>query len=247
MKQLLEFEKPVQKLRDELEALRAKATSKPSDKLTSQIADLEVKLDKLQRETHANLNPWQRVQISRHLNRPFMLDYVKHICDEFVELHGDRHIGDDNAMPAGFATIGGQRVAIIGHQKGRDTKENLLRNFGSAHPEGYRKALRVMRMAEKFGLPIVTLIDTPGAFPGIGAEERNIAEAIAFKCSPADYQRLTTEVDGIRPASHNLHKAHWVTLEDPEALTETQLTTQVRAAYDLIRAALPKKLQATLK
>jgi acetyl-CoA carboxylase carboxyl transferase subunit alpha len=109
-----------------------------------------------------------------------MLDYVKHICDEFVELHGDRHIGDDNAMPAGFATIGGQRVAIIGHQKGRDTKENLLRNFGSAHPEGYRKALRVMRMAEKFGLPIVTLIDTPGAFPGIGAEERNIAEAIAF-------------------------------------------------------------------
>jgi len=180
MKQLLEFEKPVQKLRDELEALRTKAASKPSDKLTSQIADLEAKLDKLQRETHANLNPWQRVQISRHLNRPFMLDYVKHICDEFVELHGDRHIGDDNAMPAGFATIGGQRVAIIGHQKGRDTKENLLRNFGSAHPEGYRKALRVMRMAEKFGLPIITLIDTPGAFPGIGAEERNIAEAIAF-------------------------------------------------------------------
>jgi acetyl-CoA carboxylase carboxyl transferase subunit alpha len=109
-----------------------------------------------------------------------MLDYVKHICDEFVELHGDRHIGDDNAMPAGFATIGGQRVAILGHQKGRDTKENLLRNFGSAHPEGYRKALRLMRMAEKFSLPIVTLIDTPGAFPGIGAEERNIAEAIAF-------------------------------------------------------------------
>lgn len=180
MKQLLEFEKPVQKLRDELESLRTKAASKPSDKLTSQIADLEAKLDKLQRETHANLNPWQRVQISRHLNRPFMLDYVKHICDEFVELHGDRHIGDDNAMPAGFATIGGQRVAIIGHQKGRDTKENLLRNFGSAHPEGYRKALRVMRMAEKFGLPIITLIDTPGAFPGIGAEERNIAEAIAF-------------------------------------------------------------------
>lgn len=180
MKSLLEFEKPVQKLRDELEALRAKAASKPSDKLSSQIADLETKLDKLQRETHANLNPWQRVQISRHLNRPFMLDYVKQICDEFVELHGDRHIGDDNSMPAGFATIGGQRVAILGHQKGRDTKENLLRNFGSAHPEGYRKALRVMRMAEKFGLPIVTLIDTPGAFPGIGAEERNIAEAIAF-------------------------------------------------------------------
>jgi acetyl-CoA carboxylase carboxyl transferase subunit alpha len=109
-----------------------------------------------------------------------MLDHVKLICDEFVEIHGDRHIGDDNAMPAGFATIGGQRVVIIGHQKGRDTKENLLRNFGSAHPEGYRKALRLMRMAEKFSIPIVTFIDTPGAFPGIGAEERNIAEAIAF-------------------------------------------------------------------
>jgi len=134
----------------------------------------------LQRDIHANLSPWQRVQISRHIARPFMLDYVKHICDEFVELHGDRHIGDDNAMPAGFATIGGQRVAILGHQKGRDTKENLLRNFGSAHPEGYRKALRLMRMAEKFSIPIITLIDTPGAFPGIGAEERNIAEAIAF-------------------------------------------------------------------
>lgn len=180
MKQLLEFEKPIQKLRDEIEAVREKHAAKPSDKLAGQIADLEAKLDKLQRDTHANLNPWQRVQISRHLNRPFMLDYVKLICEEFVELHGDRHIGDDNAMPAGFATIGGQRVAIIGHQKGRDTKENLLRNFGSAHPEGYRKALRVMRMAEKFGLPIVTFIDTPGAFPGIGAEERNIAEAIAF-------------------------------------------------------------------
>ncbi|MBL9177028.1 MAG: acetyl-CoA carboxylase carboxyltransferase subunit alpha [Verrucomicrobiaceae bacterium] len=180
MKQVLEFEKPIVKLREEIEETKKKLTSKPSDKLAQQVADLERKLDVLQRDIHANLSPWQRVQISRHIARPYMLDYVKHICDEFVELHGDRHIGDDNAMPAGFATIGGQRVAILGHQKGRDTKENLLRNFGSAHPEGYRKALRLMRMAEKFGLPIVTLIDTPGAFPGIGAEERNIAEAIAF-------------------------------------------------------------------
>lgn len=180
MKQVLEFEKPIVKLREEIEEAKKKHAAKPTDKLASHIADLERKADELQRDVHANLNPWQRVQISRHINRPFMLDYVKHICDEFVELHGDRHIGDDNAMPAGFATIGGQRVAILGHQKGRDTKENLLRNFGSAHPEGYRKALRLMRMAEKFSLPIVTLIDTPGAFPGIGAEERNIAEAIAF-------------------------------------------------------------------
>lgn len=180
MKQVLEFEKPVAKLREEIEEVRKKHSSKPSDKLAQQIAELERKAAELQRDIHANLSPWQRVQISRHLARPYMLDYVKYICDEFVELHGDRHIGDDNAMPAGFATIGGQRVALLGHQKGRDTKENLLRNFGSAHPEGYRKALRLMRMAEKFTLPIVTLIDTPGAFPGIGAEERNIAEAIAF-------------------------------------------------------------------
>ena len=180
MKQSLDFEKPIIKLREEIEEAKKKLEAKPNDKLARQIADQEAKLDALQRDTHANLSPWQRVQISRHIARPFMLDYVKHIADEFVELHGDRHIGDDNAMPAGFATIGGQRVAILGHQKGRDTKENLLRNFGSAHPEGYRKALRLMRMAEKFNLPIVTLIDTPGAFPGIGAEERNIAEAIAF-------------------------------------------------------------------
>ena len=180
MKQVLEFEKPIVKIREEIEEAKKKLAAKPSDKLAQQIADLEAKAETLQRDIHANLSPWQRVQISRHVGRPFMLDYVKHICDEFVELHGDRHIGDDNAMPAGFATIGGQRVAILGHQKGRDTKENLLRNFGSAHPEGYRKALRLMRMAEKFSLPIITLIDTPGAFPGIGAEERNIAEAIAF-------------------------------------------------------------------
>ncbi|MBE2287667.1 MAG: acetyl-CoA carboxylase carboxyltransferase subunit alpha [Prosthecobacter sp.] len=180
MKQVLEFEKPIVKLREEIDEAKKKLSLKPTDKLTQQVADLERKMGELQRDIHANLSPWQRVQISRHIARPYMLDYVKHICDEFVELHGDRHIGDDNAMPAGFATIGGQRVAILGHQKGRDTKENLLRNFGSAHPEGYRKALRLMRMAEKFSLPVVALIDTPGAFPGIGAEERNIAEAIAF-------------------------------------------------------------------
>lgn len=180
MKQVLEFEKPVVKLREEIADAKVKLESKPNEKLEKQIAELERKADALQRDIHANLSPWQRVQISRHLGRPYMLDHVKLICDEFVEIHGDRHIGDDNAMPAGFATIGGQRVVIIGHQKGRDTKENLLRNFGSAHPEGYRKALRLMRMAEKFSLPVVTFIDTPGAFPGIGAEERNIAEAIAF-------------------------------------------------------------------
>jgi acetyl-CoA carboxylase carboxyl transferase subunit alpha len=109
-----------------------------------------------------------------------MLDYVEHCCSEFIELHGDRHIGDDHAMPGGFATIDGRKVMLIGHQKGRDTKENLRRNFGCGHPEGYRKALRLMRMAEKFGLPVISLIDTPGAYPGVEAEERNIAESIAF-------------------------------------------------------------------
>lgn len=180
MKQVLEFEKPLVKAREELEELRRKQALKNTSKVTLAIADLEQKLAELQEETYANLSPWQRVQIARHIQRPYMLDYARLCFDEFVELHGDRHIGDDNAMPGGFAMLNGQRVMLIGQQKGRDTKENLLRNFGSAHPEGYRKALRLMRMAEKFGLPVICMIDTPGAFPGIGAEERNIAEAIAF-------------------------------------------------------------------
>ncbi|MEZ0388075.1 MAG: acetyl-CoA carboxylase carboxyltransferase subunit alpha [Verrucomicrobium sp.] len=180
MKQALEFEKPLVKAREELEDLRRKQALKNTGKVTLAIADLEKKVAQLQEETYANLSPWQRVQIARHTLRPYMLDYAKLCFDEFVELHGDRHIGDDNAMPGGFAMLNGQRVVLIGQQKGRDTKENLLRNFGSAHPEGYRKALRLMRLAEKFSLPVICMIDTPGAFPGIGAEERNIAEAIAF-------------------------------------------------------------------
>lgn len=180
MKQALDFEKPIVALNEKLEEARRRLSEKPSPALRSQVQELEVELSALQRRIHEQLNPWQRVQISRHIQRPFMLDYISLICEEFVEIHGDRHIGDDAAMPAGFALWGGRRVVVIGHQKGRNTKENLLRNFGSAHPEGYRKALRAMRLAEKFSLPIVTLIDTPGAFPGIGAEERNIAEAIAF-------------------------------------------------------------------
>ena len=180
MKQILEFEKPLVKAREELEEARRKQGLRNTQKISLAVTELEKKVEQLQANTYANLSPWQRVQIARHVNRPYMLDYAKLAFDDFIELHGDRHIGDDNAMPGGFASIDGQRVILIGQQKGRDTKENLLRNFGSAHPEGYRKALRLMRMAEKFSLPVVTLIDTPGAFPGIGAEERNIAEAIAF-------------------------------------------------------------------
>lgn len=177
--QLLEFEKPAAELERELEKLRAKSGSQNID-MSEEISIMEGKLAATRAAIYKNLTPWQRVQIARHTSRPFMLDYVSLAFTEFFELHGDRHIGDDHSMPGGFARIGDQRVVVIGHQKGRDTKENLLRNFGSAHPEGYRKALRLMKIAEKFGLPIVTMIDTPGAFPGIGAEERNIAEAIAY-------------------------------------------------------------------
>lgn len=177
--QLLEFEKPVAELEREIEKLRAKSSSQDID-MSEEISKMEIKLAETRTRIYDNLTPWQRVQIARHTNRPFMLDYLNHCFEDFCELHGDRHIGDDASMPGGFATLNGQRVMVIGHQKGRDTKENLKRNFGSAHPEGYRKAIRLMRMAEKFGVPVITMIDTPGAFPGIGAEERNIAEAIAY-------------------------------------------------------------------
>lgn len=175
----LEFEKPIVNLERQLAELRDRAADSDID-MSSEMKRIEDKLTKMKSEVYRNLSPWQRVQIARHTQRPFMLDYVEHSFDDFLELHGDRHIGEDEAMPGGFARIEGRRVIVIGHQKGRDTKENLRRNFGSANPEGYRKALRLMRMAEKFALPIVTLIDTPGAYPGIGSEERNIAEAIAF-------------------------------------------------------------------
>jgi len=174
---LLEFEKPIIELQEQLEELQRKGGDLNLEK---EVAAIQAKLEKQRISTYRNLTAWQRVQIARHPQRPYMLDYVEKCCSEFVELHGDRHIGDDDAMPGGLATIGGHRVMLIGHQKGRDTKENLKRNFGCAHPEGYRKALRLMRLAEKFKLPVVSLIDTPGAYPGVQAEERNIAESIAF-------------------------------------------------------------------
>lgn len=179
MIQLLEFEKPIAEMERELEKLRAKSDSQNID-LSAQISEMEQKLNETRHAIYQDLTPWQRVQIARHVQRPYMLDYVSLAFSDFCELHGDRHIGDDKSMPGGFAMLGDQRVMVIGHQKGRDTKENLMRNFGSAHPEGYRKAIRLMRLAEKFNVPIVCLIDTPGAFPGIGAEERNIAEAIGY-------------------------------------------------------------------
>ena len=174
----LDFEKPIAELEGELNDMREKARSQEID-LSAEIGILEGKLRELRESVYENLSPWQRVQIARHVGRPFMLDYLSNAFDDFCELHGDRLVGDDQAMPGGFALLEGRRCVVIGHQKGRNTKENLERNFGSAHPEGYRKALRLMKLAEKLRIPVISLIDTPGAFPGSGAEERNIAEAIA--------------------------------------------------------------------
>ncbi len=173
----LEFEKPVAELERKLKDLRENSKEIEVDK---EIRRIEEKIMATKSDIYRNLTTWQRVQIARHKQRPFTLDYFNQCFDDFLELHGDRHVGDDAAMPGGFATVEGRRCVALGHQKGRDTKENLHRNFGAAHPEGYRKALRLMRLGEKFGAPIIALIDTPGAYPGIGAEERNIAEAIAF-------------------------------------------------------------------
>jgi acetyl-CoA carboxylase carboxyl transferase subunit alpha len=187
----LEFEKPIVELQNQLDDLLRTSAGQELD-VSAEASVIAAKLEGLRASTYRNLTAWQRVQISRHPARPFMLDYVDRCFTDFVELHGDRHLGDDNAMPGGLATIGGIKCVVVGHQKGRDTKENLKRNFGSAHPEGYRKALRLMRLAEKFHLPVVALIDTPGAFPGIESEERNIAEAIAFNLR--EMMRLGTPV-----------------------------------------------------
>jgi len=172
-----DFEKPIAELDRRLAELRK---DKDSQKHLETIHSLESQLEQLKRHVYGNLTAWQRVQLARHPLRPYTLDYLTLIASEFVQLHGDRLYGDDKALVGGFAQINGRRVMVIGHQKGRDTKENLMRNFGSAHPEGYRKALRLMRLAEKAKAPILVLIDTPGAYPGVGAEERGQAHSIAW-------------------------------------------------------------------
>ena len=180
MKHYLDFEKPIIELQHKLEELR-RHPEKHSLGISweEEIQALEAKVDGAKKQIFANLTPWQRVQLARHPRRPYTMDYLRTAFTGFQELHGDRLFSDDRAVVGGFAQINGRRVMVIGTQKGRDTKENILRNFGSAHPEGYRKALRLMRLAAKFNLPVVTIIDTAGAYPGIGAEERHIAEAIA--------------------------------------------------------------------
>lgn len=174
----LDFEKPIAELEQRLADLQKLASESNVD-VSQAIQSLEENLFHLKQETYHNLTRWQRVQLSRHPERPYTLDYLEAICDEFIELFGDRNIADDKAMVGGFGSIEGQTMMFIGQQKGRNTKQRQMRNFGMAQPEGYRKALRLMKLAEKFGKPIVTLIDTPGAFPGIEAEERGQAEAIA--------------------------------------------------------------------
>jgi len=175
MKHYLDFEKPIIELQRKLDELK----KHPGISLEAEIAQIEKKLEETRKAIFSDLTPWQRVQLARHPRRPYSLDYLNASFSDFSELHGDRLYGDDQAIIGGFAHLEDQKVLVIGTQKGRETKENIKRNFGSAHPEGYRKALRLMRLADKFGVPIVTLIDTAGAYPGIGAEERHIAEAIA--------------------------------------------------------------------
>jgi acetyl-CoA carboxylase carboxyl transferase subunit alpha len=180
MKHQLEFEKPIFELQRQLEDLRKQSQNEGlSVSFEAEIQQMEAKLAETKKRVYSDLTPWQRVQLARHPKRPFTLDYIALAFEDFEELHGDRAFSDDRAIVGGFAKIGGRKVMVLGTQKGRDTKENILRNFGSAHPEGYRKALRLMKMADKFGLPIITLIDTAGAYPGIGSEERHIGEAIA--------------------------------------------------------------------
>ncbi|PCI30630.1 MAG: acetyl-CoA carboxylase carboxyl transferase subunit alpha [SAR324 cluster bacterium] len=175
---ILEFEKPIIALRNKIEELR-RLQEEEQISLVDEIRKLEQKTNKLEKSTYSKLDSWQKSQLARHPGRPYTLDFIEHCTQGFIELHGDRAFRDDPAIIGGFCKIDGKSFLVVGHQKGRNTAENVKRNFGMPHPEGYRKALRLMRMANKFQIPILTLIDTPGAYPGIGAEERGQSEAIA--------------------------------------------------------------------
>ncbi len=174
----LDFEKPIVELETKIEELKQLSSRDGAD-FADEVSKLQKKVEHLQKNVYSNLTPWQKTQLARHSRRPYTLDYISMMMEDFFELHGDRGFGDDPAIVAGIARFQDQSVAVIGHQKGRNTKENIERNFGMPNPEGYRKALRIMKMAEKFHMPVITFIDTPGAYPGMGAEERGQAEAIA--------------------------------------------------------------------
>ena len=177
-KHSLEFEKPLLDLEKQLDEIVKSSHDSDLD-FSTEIKAIEKKIEQTKREVYSDLTPWQKVQLSRHPNRPYSIDYIERIFDDFEELHGDRSFMDDSAIVGGPASLDSQKVMVIAQQKGRNTEDNLKRNFGCPNPEGYRKALRLMKMADKFGLPIISIVDTPGAFPGIGAEERHVAEAIA--------------------------------------------------------------------
>ncbi len=193
---VMDFERPLHELEDKLAELR-KLDVSANPELAGEIEALAADIDKLRNETYSNLQPWDRVQVSRHPRRPKTEHYLEALFTDVVEIHGDRAFADDEAIFAGLATIEGHRVAVLGHRKGTDTKSNVRRNFGSPHPEGYRKAMRVMRLADKFGLPIVTLLDTAGAYPGIEAEERGQALAIAESLALLSSVRVPVVVVGI--------------------------------------------------
>jgi acetyl-CoA carboxylase carboxyl transferase subunit alpha len=190
----LEFERPIEELELKIDELKRLSDGKDID-ISKEIKRLEKKVKDLRSEIFSSLTAWQKTMIARHPDRPYTLDYINLIATDFIELHGDRRYSDDPAIVAGIAKINALPVAIVGHQKGRGTKERISRNFGQPHPEGYRKALRVMKIAEKFKLPVITLIDTPGAFPGIGAEERGQAEAIAINLM--EMSRMKTPIISI--------------------------------------------------
>jgi acetyl-CoA carboxylase carboxyl transferase subunit alpha len=194
LRHVLEFEKPLARLEQQIKELEGLQDAKSVD-YSVELRQLRANYTSLLRKTYDNLTAWETVQVARHPQRPLFKDYVDMICREFRELHGDRHFGDDRAIMCGLARMGGHKVMLIGHHKGRDTKEKVKCYFGLAHPEGYRKALRCMKLAEKFGLPVVTLIDTPGAYPGIGAEERGQAESIARNMM--EMSRLKTPIISI--------------------------------------------------
>ncbi|MVN90907.1 acetyl-CoA carboxylase carboxyltransferase subunit alpha [Mucilaginibacter aquatilis] len=178
MKITFDFEKPLSDLQTQIEKIR-QVEEKTKVDMSATLNELQDKFEEAKKTIYTNLSGWQKVQISRHPDRPYTLQYIELMCDDFIELHGDRNVGDDKAIIGGWGTIGGQTAMIIGHQKGKNTKDRQYRNFGMANPEGYRKALRLMKMAEKFNKPVITLIDTPGAYPGLEAEERGQGEAIA--------------------------------------------------------------------
>ncbi len=187
----LDFERPIIELEEKIAEMEAMAEERGID-VSAELSTLQAKLTRLKEDIFTNLSPIQRVQLARHPRRPYPLDFIERCFTDWVELHGDRAYADDHAMISGMARFDGQPVMVIGQQKGRGTKENLQRNFGMPHPEGYRKALRMMRLAEKFGHPVITLIDTPGAYPGIGAEERGQAEAIAYNLREMAALRVPT-------------------------------------------------------